>query len=97
MVNFTSYSPATLIDVTSDSVPVTQDHRGYAVDATAATRAKKSHVIVLRVKAPLTDPAAMLTINGRIRSPQGAGFSFTRGIPLELPPPDSKHAKPDEN
>jgi hypothetical protein len=51
-------------------------------------------VIVLRVKAPVTDPPSMLTINGRITTPQGAGFSFTRGIPLEPPPPDAKHAKP---
>jgi hypothetical protein len=91
---FTSYSPSTLIDVTSDSVPVTQDDRGYAIDATSATRAKESHVIALRVKAPQKAPPAMLTINGRITTPQGAGFSFTRGIPLELPPRGSESRKP---
>jgi hypothetical protein len=37
-----SYSPAALIDVTSDSVPVTEDDRGYAIDATAATVRRKA-------------------------------------------------------
>ena len=89
-------APATLVAVTSDSLHVTEDDQAFTIDITRTEAAKESHSMVLRIKAPRTEPPPMLTISGRITTPQGGGFSITRGIPLELPASDVNKGKSQE-
>ena len=83
--SLTSHPEATLRGVTSDSLPVREVEGGFTIDATRAKQARKSHVVVLQIQTPRADPPPMFTLNGRVTTPYGGGFSITRGIPLAVP------------
>jgi hypothetical protein len=89
----TAHPAATLTRVVSESLPVTEDQRGFTIDATRATRVQETHSIELHIKAPRDRAPAMMSINGRVTTPTGGGFSITRGIPL-VAPPDEKSSPP---
>jgi hypothetical protein len=88
-----SHPAAALTSVTSDSLSVSEDERGFTIDATNSRHVRDSHSITLHIRAPRTGSPVFVTINGRVTTPEGGGFSLTRGIPLTSSA-DSKSASP---
>ncbi len=82
-----SFPASTLKGVSSESLPIEEDEKGFVIDASKGRESRKSHVIVLDLKATSDEKATMLAIQGRVTTPEGGGFSIVRGIPLALPSP----------
>jgi hypothetical protein len=71
---------AVIVHAASDTLPVHDGEQGFTIDSTKAGDGQRTHSVRLRFKAPPLKSTALLTVNGRVKTPAGGGFAILRGI-----------------